>query len=81
MFKKIKQFLLKRKMICSEIEQKKVNFVYWYLLRNYEKELKGKVDLPAFEYATRDMQQIRQQGKLERAYKLAQEAVLKKRRV
>lgn len=81
MFKKIKQFLLKRKMICSEIEQKKVNFVYWYLLKNYEKELKGKVDLPAFEYATRDMQQIRQQGKLERAYKLAQEAVLKKRRV
>ena len=81
MFKKIKQFLLKRKMICSEIEQKKVNFVYWYLLKNYEKELKGKVDLPAFEYATRDMQQIRQQGKLERAYKLAQKAVLKKRRV
>lgn len=80
MLKKIKQFLLRRKKIKSEIEQKKINFVYWFLLRNYEKELKGKVDLPAFEYATRDMRQILNKEKLDLAYKNAQKVVYGNRR-
>ena len=58
-------------LIKSELERKKINFVYRFLLNQYEFELRGKVDLPAFEYATKDMQHIIKTNQIEKAYQEA----------
>jgi len=57
--------------IKSELERKKINFVYRFLLNQYEFELRGKVDLPAFEYATKDMKHIIKTNQIEKAYQEA----------
>lgn len=58
----------KKALIKSEIERKKTNFVFRYLLNNYEKETEGKIDIPAFMYASKDMEDIKRMGKLKEAY-------------
>lgn len=58
----------KKLIIKSEIERQKTNFVYRFLLTNYERATKGKVDLPAFIYANKDMKNIKKMGKLNEAY-------------
>lgn len=62
-------------LIKSEIERKKTNFVFRFLLNNYEKETEGKVDIPAFMYASNDMQQIKKMGKLNEAYDNAKKSL------
>lgn len=67
----------KKALVKSEIERKKLNFVYRFLLNNYERSTEGKVDLPAFIYATRDMQDIRAMGKVNEAYDNAKKVLLR----
>jgi hypothetical protein len=71
----LKGFFERRKkqelLIKSELERKKINFVYRFLLNQYEFELRGKVDLPAFEYATKDMKHIIKTNQIEKAYQEA----------
>jgi len=72
MIKIIKNYLAERKrkkyLIQSAIERKKINFVYRYLLNNYEKSIENKVDIPAFMYASKDMKQIIRERKINQAY-------------
>lgn len=58
----------KKMLVKSEIERKKLDFVYRYLLSNYERQTQGKIDIPAFEYAIQDIRKIRAMGKVNEAY-------------
>lgn len=73
----IKKYVEKRRAeklrIKSELERLKENYVYRYLLYNYEKQLKGTVDFGAWFYATRDIKQIKERNQLDRAYRLAKQ--------
>ena len=73
----IKKYVEKRRAeklrIKSELDRLKENYVYRYLLYNYEKQLKDKVDFGAWFYATRDMKQIKERNQLDRAYRLAKQ--------
>lgn len=75
MFKLIRKYLQQRKvkkfLIACELQRLKENFVYHYLLNNYERELKGKVDFGAWWYASRDMERIKMTGQLNKAYTYA----------
>lgn len=73
----IKKYVEKRRAeklrIKSELDRLKENYVYRYLLYNYEKQLKDKVDFGAWFYATRDIKQIKERNQLDRAYRLAKQ--------
>jgi len=77
MFRKFKNYLLQKKrrqmIIASEIERKKINFVYRFLLQHHEARLRDKVDLPAFYYAADDMKFVIRKNRLNEAYKYARE--------
>jgi hypothetical protein len=75
--KKVEEAKRKKYLIRSAIERKKTNFVFRYLLLNYEKQTEGQVDIPAFMYAEADMRKIKKMNKLNEAYDFAKE-VLKK---
>lgn len=79
MLKKLKKIIEKRKhrklIVKSELQRKKIDFVYNFLLRNYEIQLKNTVDLPAFHYANNDMEQIIKLGKVNIAYDEALKAM------
>ena len=66
--KKVEAARRKKYLIKSAIERKKTNFVFRYLLLNYEKQTEGQVDIPAFMYAEKDMQEIKKLNKLNEAY-------------
>lgn len=75
--KKVEAARRKKYLIKSAIERKKTNFVFRYLLLNYEKQTEGQVDIPAFMYAEKDMQKIKKLNKLNEAYTFAKEALRK----
>lgn len=80
MLKKILlNFLRKKKeeklFIKNDLERKKINFVYRFLLNHYEIQLKDKVDFPAFHYAARDIKHIRETGQLDLAYQSARKCL------
>ena len=58
----------KKTLVKSETERKKINFVYRFLLNNYERLTEGKIDIPAFIYATKDMKEIIAMNKINEAY-------------
>ena len=65
----------KKLIIKSELERQKTDYVFRFLLMNYEKQVKGTVDLPAFIYAIRDMKEIKRMGKLNEAYDSAKKCL------
>lgn len=67
----------KEQLIQSELERQKTDYVFRFLLTNYEKQLKGTVDLPAFIYAERDIKKIKKMGKLNEAYDSAKKCLEK----
>jgi len=75
--KQIEKQQQKKLIIKSEIERQKTDYVFRFLLMNYEKQVKGTVDLPAFIYAIRDMKEIKRMGKLNEAYDSAKKCLEK----
>lgn len=75
MFKWIRKYLQQRKvkryLIACEIQRLKEDYVYRFLLNNYERELKGKIDFGAWWYASEDMKKIKAKGRLNMAYDYA----------
>lgn len=71
----LKKFFLKFQneknlLINDDLKRRKINLIFQYLLSNYEIKLRGKVDLPAFCYASADTKQIIETGKIDFAYEL-----------
>lgn len=62
-------------IIKSALQRKKINFIYRFLLSNYEIQLKDKIDFPAFHYATRDIEKIILTNQVGRAYQEANECL------
>jgi len=83
MFKLIKKYLqqrrLKKFLIACELQRLKENYVYRFLLNNYERELKGKVDFGAWWYASEDMKKIKANRCLNKAYDYARKITEGKR--
>ncbi len=71
----LKERQRKKMLIKSSIERKKMNFVFRFLLTNYEKQTEGQVDIPAFEYALADIRKIRRLNKINEAYDYAKKVL------
>ena len=66
----------KRKFILKDkLKARKTNYVFQYLLSNYEMKLRGQIDLPPFYYAIYDIENILKQGKLDTAYDLIKKII------
>lgn len=69
----------KRKFITKdELKRQKISYIFQYLLSNYEIKLRGMVDLPAFYYATSDIEQIIKRGRVDFAYDLIKKIIKQK---
>lgn len=75
----IKKYVERRRAeklrIKNRLDRLKEDYVYRYLLNNYEIQLKDKVDFGAWYYATRDIKYIKTTNQLDRAYRLAKKVL------
>ena len=75
----LKKFFLKFQkrnlLIKDDLKRQKINFIFHYLLSNYEAELRGKIDLPAFCYALSDIKEIIKEEKIDFAYNLIKKVI------
>lgn len=75
MFNFLKKIQKRKFKIHDDLKKQKINYVFKYLLINWENQLRGKVDLPAFYYAVWDMEHILKRGCVDCAYELAKKII------
>ena len=65
-----------KKILVEDCQKKRKNeFIFRYLLFFYEKQLKGRIDLPAFCYASSDMKLIKKANKTDCIYEFIKNAI------